>query len=208
MPVLAKSGGIIPLDGGEVRNCTDNPKDLLVYIFPGADGGFTLYEDDGISADYKSGICVKTKMELKYGSVIRFTISKPEGSETLTIPDRRFTLAFRCIENSDKICVSENGSKRDFTARYENNTLFIGLDNVNGAIDVEIESQMSGNCVEEDVFDILLAAQCENSSKRMIYDKLNWSESVADFISELITLDIDKNLFDAIAEIVTADADN
>ena len=208
MPVLAKAGAIIPTDGGEVRNSTDNPKELLVHIFPGADGVFTLYEDDGISADYKSGVCVKTKMELKYGSTVRFTVGRPEGSEALKIADRSFTLAFRCIENPGKIYVSEDGKKKAFTSRYENNTLFIGLDNVNGETAVEIESQMSANSVEKDVFDILLRAQCENSSKRMIYNKLKWSESVADFISGLITLDIDKNLFNAVAETVTADAGN
>ena len=206
MPVLAKAGGIIPLDGGDVRNDTDNPKVVSVSIFSGANGAFTLYEDDGISTDYENGICVTTKMELSYGSTIVFTIDKPRGSDALKIPDRSFRLAFRSIQNTDKIYVSENDIRRDFNTRYEDNTLYIDLDNVNGAVKVEIGSQMCENNIEAEAFDILLAAQCENSVKRTIHNMLKRAESMASFIAELVTLDIDKNLFDAVTEIVTADS--
>jgi alpha-glucosidase/alpha-D-xyloside xylohydrolase len=52
MPLYARAGAIIPFDG--VRQFTgeriDEPTTLRVYR--GADGEYTLYEDDGISQDY------------------------------------------------------------------------------------------------------------------------------------------------------------
>ena len=51
IPVFAKAGGIIPmqrLDGAPL-NDVSNPSAFDVLVFPGADGTFTLWEDDGES---------------------------------------------------------------------------------------------------------------------------------------------------------------
>lgn len=55
IPLFVKCGSIIPLNpegrySDEIR--TDS---LELRVYPGADGKFTLYEDDGTSFDYKSG---------------------------------------------------------------------------------------------------------------------------------------------------------
>jgi alpha-glucosidase/alpha-D-xyloside xylohydrolase len=55
MPIYVRAGAIIPFD--PIRQYTaqpvSEPTNLLVY--PGANGEFTLYEDDGISQDYLKG---------------------------------------------------------------------------------------------------------------------------------------------------------
>jgi Glycosyl hydrolases family 31/Domain of unknown function (DUF5110) len=55
MPIYVRAGAIIPFD--PVRQYTDQPvtTPTTLRIYPGADGDFTLYEDDGISQDYLSG---------------------------------------------------------------------------------------------------------------------------------------------------------
>ena len=45
IPVFVRAGSIIPL------------KDDEVLIYPGANGTFTLYEDDGVTRDYEKGQC-------------------------------------------------------------------------------------------------------------------------------------------------------
>ncbi|MCL2465267.1 MAG: glycoside hydrolase, partial [Micrococcales bacterium] len=48
LPVLAAPGAIIPLDGASVPgNDPAHPAHLEVFVVPGADGQFTLVEDDG-----------------------------------------------------------------------------------------------------------------------------------------------------------------
>jgi len=63
MPLYVRAGAILPL--GPVKQYTaekvDAPMTLVVY--PGADGNFTLYEDDGISFAYRRGAWVKTEMK-------------------------------------------------------------------------------------------------------------------------------------------------
>jgi alpha-glucosidase/alpha-D-xyloside xylohydrolase len=55
MPLYVRAGAILPL--GPVKQHTaervDTPLELRVY--PGADGAFTLYEDDGRSFDFRKG---------------------------------------------------------------------------------------------------------------------------------------------------------
>jgi alpha-glucosidase/alpha-D-xyloside xylohydrolase len=55
MPLFVRAGTILPLD--PVRQYTGQETDepLTLRIYPGADGTYTLYEDDGISLDYLNG---------------------------------------------------------------------------------------------------------------------------------------------------------
>jgi alpha-glucosidase/alpha-D-xyloside xylohydrolase len=55
MPLYVREGSIIPL--GPVKQYTGEHVDapLSLSIFPGADAAFTLYEDDGVSFDYRRG---------------------------------------------------------------------------------------------------------------------------------------------------------
>ncbi|HEY2905657.1 MAG TPA: TIM-barrel domain-containing protein, partial [Vicinamibacterales bacterium] len=55
MPLFVRGGAILPL--GPVKQYVDEPVNapLTVQVYPGADGAFTLYEDDGRSFDYQRG---------------------------------------------------------------------------------------------------------------------------------------------------------
>jgi len=55
VPLYVRAGSILPL--GPVKQYVDEKVDapLTLSIFPGADVSFLLYEDDGISFDYRSG---------------------------------------------------------------------------------------------------------------------------------------------------------
>ena len=47
IPVLLRAGGILPLAAADDLDATRNPERLEVLVAPGADGEFTLVEDDG-----------------------------------------------------------------------------------------------------------------------------------------------------------------
>lgn len=55
MPIYVRAGGIIPFD--PIRQYADEPvkEPTTLRVYTGADGDFTLYEDDGISQDYTKG---------------------------------------------------------------------------------------------------------------------------------------------------------
>ncbi|MBP1595635.1 MAG: glycoside hydrolase family 31 [Acidobacteria bacterium] len=62
MPIYVRAGAIIPVD--PVRQYTSQPVDgpTTIRIYGGANGQFTLYEDDGYSLDYLQGKAVWTRM--------------------------------------------------------------------------------------------------------------------------------------------------
>src|SRR5437879_8965032 len=55
MPLYVRAGAIIPL--GPVRQYTSEKVDgpLTLQIYPGGNGGFLLYEDDGSTFNYRKG---------------------------------------------------------------------------------------------------------------------------------------------------------
>lgn len=62
MPLHVRAGSIIPM--GPVKQYVDEPVDapLSLTIYPGADGAFTLYEDDGKSFAHKQGDFMRLAM--------------------------------------------------------------------------------------------------------------------------------------------------
>jgi alpha-glucosidase (family GH31 glycosyl hydrolase) len=60
MPIYVRAGAIIPVD--PVRQYISEPVDgpTTLKVFPGADGEFTLYDDDGESPRYLNGSDPKT----------------------------------------------------------------------------------------------------------------------------------------------------
>ncbi|HEY4107620.1 TIM-barrel domain-containing protein [Puia sp.] len=62
MPIYVRAGAIIPFD--PIRQYTEQPvtAPTTLRIYPGADGDFTLYDDDGISEDYLRGTATWIRM--------------------------------------------------------------------------------------------------------------------------------------------------
>jgi alpha-glucosidase (family GH31 glycosyl hydrolase) len=85
IPVYAKAGAIVPLAPKVGWGGLDNPTELDLYIFPGADNTFDLYEDDGETTDYQRGKYAITRFELKGDT---FTIHPAEGDLSV-IPSKR-----------------------------------------------------------------------------------------------------------------------
>lgn len=55
MPLFVKAGSIIPT-GEEIQYTSEKPDmPLTLYIYAGADGAFTIYEDEGTNYDYEKG---------------------------------------------------------------------------------------------------------------------------------------------------------
>ncbi len=61
IPVFARAGAILPL-GSAVESTDEQQKIAKVKVYPGADGEFTLYRDDGTTYDYEKGVSQITKL--------------------------------------------------------------------------------------------------------------------------------------------------
>jgi alpha-D-xyloside xylohydrolase len=55
MPLYVRAGSIVPM-GPRMEYATEKPADTIeLRIYPGADGQFTLYEDENDNYDYEKG---------------------------------------------------------------------------------------------------------------------------------------------------------
>lgn len=76
IPVHVRAGSIVPF-GPELSYTSEKPADpLTLYVYAGADGAFTLYEDDGESYEYERG------------AFARIPLTWSEARRTLTLGAR------------------------------------------------------------------------------------------------------------------------
>jgi hypothetical protein len=93
IPVFARAGAIVPLGPLVGWGGIENPEELDLHIFTGADGRFTLYEDDGESKRYLHGAYSLTTVTQRResgpdGRRLKLTIA-PVTGDTTALPDRR-----------------------------------------------------------------------------------------------------------------------
>jgi len=54
IPVFVKAGSIVPV-GSDIQSTATKQTITALKVYPGKDGDFTLYDDDGVSYDYEKG---------------------------------------------------------------------------------------------------------------------------------------------------------
>ena len=104
-PVLAPDGAILPLDDCPERAAQGNPECLTVRVYPGANGAFTLYEDDNETTAYRRGDCALTDLVYTDGAQPSLRIAA-HGQLDLLPAERRFTVEL--IGLCTDICVVSN----------------------------------------------------------------------------------------------------
>jgi alpha-D-xyloside xylohydrolase len=91
IPLYIKAGSILPW-GPKVQYAAEKKWDnLSLYIFPGADAGFVLYEDENDNYNYEEGICSTIKMEWDDKAGI-LTIGNRQGEFPGMLKNRTFNV--------------------------------------------------------------------------------------------------------------------
>ncbi|MBN2471658.1 MAG: DUF5110 domain-containing protein [Anaerolineae bacterium] len=122
MPLFARAGAIIPLAPAVDWGGVENPAVLDVHVFTGADGTFTLYEDDGTTTAYQEGVHALTRFRQEWaGSSLTFTFTAPEQHADL-LPDRTVTLHLHGIREPEQIALRRDGGAIPFASDYDAGT--------------------------------------------------------------------------------------
>jgi alpha-glucosidase/alpha-D-xyloside xylohydrolase len=79
MPIFVRAGSILPLDPVKQYTEAIDDRPMTLMIFPGANGEFTLYEDDGTTLDYQQGDASTTR--IYYIDKTRILTIEPSGQE-------------------------------------------------------------------------------------------------------------------------------
>ena len=89
IPVFVRAGSIIPYQP-EMQYIGEKPADpITLYVYAGADGRFTLYEDQGTTFDYEKGAFSEIPIDWKESSHT-LTIGERSGAFPGMLPQRTF----------------------------------------------------------------------------------------------------------------------
>ena len=91
VPMFVRAGSILPL-GPEMQYVGEKQWDHLeIRVYPGADGSFILYEDEGDNYNYEKG--VYSTIPFQWSDKARMlTIGARQGSFPKMLQSRKFTL--------------------------------------------------------------------------------------------------------------------
>lgn len=109
-PVFAKQGAIVPMAVFENNeNRLFNSEEMDVFVFPGADNTFTLFEDEGEYDNFEKGKFATTKFSLKWGKQPCFTIGATNGDVSLIPRNRKWNINFRGFNKDINVKVYVDG---------------------------------------------------------------------------------------------------
>lgn len=115
IPLYIKAGSIIPF-GPQVQYATEKKWDNLeIRVYPGANGAFTLYEDENDNYNYEKGVY----------STISFTWN--DAKKSLTINDRKGSFSGMLITRKFNITVIAAGQKINKAIIYSGKKLIVKL---------------------------------------------------------------------------------
>ncbi|MBR3455682.1 MAG: DUF5110 domain-containing protein [Bacteroidaceae bacterium] len=110
IPVFVREGSIIPF-GPEIEYTDQKPADLInLYVYAGADGQFTLYEDEGTNYNYEKGYY--TTIDIKFDNATRqLTIGKRGGTFDGMLKNRRFNVVLVTADKAKKLDLDQPAGK-------------------------------------------------------------------------------------------------
>ena len=209
IPVLAKAGAILPMAALEpYSNSIDNPANMVVKVFPGANGSFALYEDDGISQD-PSATAAVTRMTWDCQGEGRLVIAPVEGNRE-TVPARRtYQVEFWAVEDQE-VQVLVNGQPVEAETGYQEktHTLTVKAPAITPADQLEIRFghpvEVRPNDIKEQMFQLLYKAEMAYNLKEQIYGYLDGGMNAAALLGELQTMDLTPAVRGMLSEVLLA----
>ena len=107
MPLYVRAGAIVPF-GPEIQWTDQKPADVIdLYVYQGADGNFTLYEDENVNYNYEKG--AYSMIEFSYNEKMKLlSIEERQGEFPGMLEERVFNI----------IPVSKDGIGKKQTVKY------------------------------------------------------------------------------------------
>ena len=108
VPMFVRAGSILPL-GPEMQYVGEKSWDNLeIRVYPGADGSFTLYEDEGDGYNYEQGYYATITFQWN-DKARSLTIGTRQGGYKGMILDRKFTIV---LPDGTTRTVTHNGNEQ------------------------------------------------------------------------------------------------
>ena len=128
-PVFCREGSIIVMS---LDDSVCNPVNVEVDVFPGSNGEYKLYEDDGVTNSFKNGSFAITEFNFSYSKERYELVVNPVSCQGLTPDFRNYKIRFRNT-NSASITVSDGANNINATAMIARNDLIIEIPKISSS---------------------------------------------------------------------------
>lgn len=127
-PLLARAGAIIPCQSLGARASDPCPDPLILHMFAGADGEFTLYEDDGHTQANERGEYALTRLILhQEKESIRFIIEPVKGRFTELKESRRLDIRLHGVAKPEQVTINGIAAEFDYCPNRNEASLICNL---------------------------------------------------------------------------------
>ena len=207
-PVLVPAGGIIPLAGDYRTSHLSNPEVLEVQVYHGADGAFTLIEDD--CSERRSAPVQRTRFTYKLtegtGAVFRM---EQIGENNSLIPEQRtYQITVFGIREPETVQI-EGAAEIQWLYREREKALYMEISGRSICrFEVSIglaDHEIAGQDKHAQIFTILQRAQIEYALKDRIYDTVTRGRTTAGVLAALTEMGVEESLYGAVVELLTMD---
>lgn len=203
IPVLGKAGKVLTLDVRTTGNAIDNPENMEVIVFAGADGSFRLYEET------EEHSWCSTEFTYQWGDDAIFAIV-PKNEDGMP-KERAYKVSFLGIaEGMSAEWKHEDGTLTALIVKYDAKrqcaTVEIPLQAYGEKVEILTHHTALGeNNEKERIFDALNRAEISFDTKEslsyQINDKLG-KRSDACLLDQLLMLGADENILGMIKEVL------
>lgn len=176
-PVFCREGSIIILSLDET---TELPKNVEVDVFPGCNGEYQLYEDDGISNNYKNANFAITNYTFQYQPNSYELVIQNLGNPGIIPDTRNYTIRFKNTKMAS-VLIQSGANQVNGNLYNDKNDLVIEITNVSTSQELKIicsgENIMSSTIrlINDDIRGILEDLEIETILKEKI-DKILFGE--------------------------------
>ncbi len=184
IPALLRAGGILPLAAEDDLDATRNPDRLELLVAPGADGSFTLIEDDGTGATPQDIPTARTTIAWDQAAGT-LTIGAAEDPHGILPATRTWTVTFLGVEHPGET-VADAPTGEPVTVR---------ADVADGPLTASREDAL---------FEVLNAAQFGHEAKAAAWRTLSSELPPHAKLAELHAQELPRELIGALSELLTA----
>ncbi|MEJ5914513.1 glycoside hydrolase family 31 protein [Pseudokineococcus sp. 1T1Z-3] len=204
IPVLARAGAVVPLDGAAVTgNAPVNPEHLELLVVVGADGTFELCEDD----DTTTGDVVRTPITFNQASG-RLTVGPATGPTDVVPARRTWTVTFVALEDGRAPVVTVDGDAASAEVTRTATRTSVTASGIAPTstlhVDLGVRPALRDNDVHGRLFALLDAAQTEHRLKNRAYDVITADQPASLRMSRLVAMELEPALLSALAEVLLA----
>ena len=122
IPLFVPEGAIIPFGPDLQYSDEKQPENIILYVYQGADGSFTLYEDEGVNYNYEKGKYAQIPFEYSDESKT-LKIGKRTGKFDGMLENRTFTVVTVSKDKPQPFNLEAKG----VTVHYDGNEQVINL---------------------------------------------------------------------------------